>query len=273
MSGGELQTIVVTGASSGIGREIAVQLAAPDREIWLLGRDRQRLDEVASLVRARGAEAECVELDLHDLESVGNFLNRSLPSGKRVDWLYLVAAITAFGEVKDMLPEDWERLYRVNLLSPLQMISHCYANMVGFGAGNIVMISSLGAYTGYPTATAYATMKAGLLGLYRSLHYEGKSHGVSVYHASLGYVGTSIYRSAIYRGTSYPKTMESIRRLGFRFLSAEEAARRVIEKVGMGKGEFAVPAYAAAMRWVAPRMPFVIGFVHRRIMAIFREMS
>ncbi|QTN34020.1 SDR family NAD(P)-dependent oxidoreductase [Akkermansiaceae bacterium] len=268
-----MERIVVTGASSGIGRELSVQLAQPGREFWLIGRDTVRLAEVAAIVRGKGATAETVELDLGDLGAAGDFLSRNFPESKGVDWVYLCAAITAFGEVKDTLIGDWERLYRLNLLSPVQLARHFYANMAGKRRGHIVLISSLAAYAGYPTATAYATMKAGLLGLYRSLYHEGASHGIRIHHVSLGYVGTGIYKSAIYRNTTYEKTMEGIRRLGFGFLSAEEAARKIISEAAKGKSEFAVPAYATAMKWVAPRMPFLIGIIHRRIMRIFRQLA
>jgi short-subunit dehydrogenase len=175
--------------------------------------------------------------------------------------------------VKDTEPEDWDRLYRVNLLSPIQLAQHFYGNMVKRKQGSIVLISSLAAYAGYPTATAYATMKAGLLGLYRSLVHEGRKYGVSIHHVSLGYVGTSIYRSAIYRKTTYENTMEAIRRLGFGFMSVDETSGKIISNVERGKIEFAIPAYASAMKWVAPRMPFLIGIIHNRIIRIFKELS
>lgn len=267
------QTIVITGASAGIGREIAIQLAEPGRKLWLMGRDEQRLESVAAEVRSKGAFAETVRIDLTDLDAVEAMLAKYFPPDVEVASVYLVAAITAFGEVQDMHGEDWDKLYRTDLLSPIQMGRHFYANMVVRKRGNIVLISSLAAYAGYPTATAYATMKAGLLGLYRSLWYEGKTHGVSVFHASLGYVGTEIYKSAIYRGTNYERTMASIRKLGFAILPANVAAARIISNVRRGKNEFAIPAYASVLRWVAPRMPFVIAAIHRRIMKIHQEPS
>ncbi len=271
MQGSASQTIVVTGASSGIGREIAIQLAAPQRVIWLIGRDQHRLDEVASQVRAKGAIAEIAKIDLADLDAADQFLNATFPSGKQVDTVYLAAAVTLFGEVQDMLPEDWDKIYRTDLLSPVQWGRYFYANMVKQKAGEIIFVSSLACYAGYPTATAYATMKAGLLGLYRSLCHEGKSHGVSIFLASPGYVDTDIYKSAMFRKTTYEKTMDSIKGLGFRILSAEETARDILHSVSRDKREFALPAYASVMRWVATRMPLVIDIVHAKMVKNFRQ--
>jgi short-subunit dehydrogenase len=267
------KTIIVTGASSGIGREIALQLALPNRLIWLIGRDEERLNKIADEVRNRGAEAKPIILDLYDLEAVDRFLEEQFTPEVRVDWVYLGAAITAFGEVQNMRQEDWDSLYRVNLLSPIQFACHFYRGMVERKCGNIVFISSLAAYAGYPTATAYATMKAGLLGLQRSLFYEGLEHGVSISHISLGYVKTGIYRSAIYRNTTYERTMELIGQLGFKVISPAEAANGIIRGVNRGKSDFALPFYATATKWVAPRFPKAISLLHKRIIKIFHKLQ
>jgi len=267
------QTIVITGASSGIGREIALRLAGPQQVIWLVGRDQSRLDEVAKLVTAKGAVAKVARLDLADLDTAEVFLNETFPAGERVDTVYLGAAVTQFGEIKDTLPEDWELIYRTNLLSPIQWSRHFYTEMVDRKAGRIVLISSLAGYAGYPTATAYATMKAGLLGLFRSLWHEARSHGVSIHLASPGYVDTAIYKTAVFRKTTYEDVMSQIKKLGFGCLTAENAAGRIIRSVSKGKSEFALPAYASLMKWVSPRMPFLIDAVHTKIIKSFRHES
>ena len=185
--------------------------------------------------------------------------------------VYLSAAISMFGEVKDTLPEDWQRIYQTNLLSPVQWVLHFYGNMVAARAGKIIIISSLAAYAGYPTAVAYATMKAGLLGLFRSLLHEGKAYNVGIYMASPGYVDTSIYKSAVFRKTSYEKTMRQIKSLGFRILSAEKTAGIILRSVASGESQFALPAYASLMKWTAPRFPMVIGLLHAKIVKSFRQ--
>lgn len=271
MAAGE--TIVVTGASSGIGRELAVQLAEPGREIWLIGRDAGRLDEVAAEVRAKGAEPRVSRLDLEDENASARFLEENFPEAKKVDAVYLAAAITIFGEVRDTLPEDWQRIYQTNLLSPVQWTHHFYINMVRRRAGRIVLISSLAAYAGYPTAAAYATMKAGLLGMFRSLVFEGKQHNIALHLASPGYVDTGIYKTAVFRKTTYEAVMSQIESLGFRVLTAERTAKDILRSVQRGEAEFAMPAYASIMKWAAPRFPKLINVVHNRILKSFRQSS
>jgi len=267
------ETLVITGASSGIGREIALQLSVPGRRIWMIGRDRERLEAVAAQSRSKGATVTTVDLDLTDLESAKRFLDATFPEGERVDQVYLAAAVSLFGEVKDMHPEDWNRIYLTNLLSPVQWMRHFYAGMVKRRAGRIVLISSLAAYTGYPTATAYATAKAGLLGLYRSMWHEGRAHGVAFHIASPGYVDTRIYQSAVFRGTTYEKIMTQTRGMGFPILSAPDAAARILRSIEKGRSEFSLPVYATVLRWLAHRMPFLITRIHTKVLKHFREAS
>lgn len=265
--------IVVTGASSGIGRELAVQLAGPGVQLWLIGRDQARLDEVSALVTAKGAVPRAAAMDLADIDDVARFLNENFPEGKRVDEVYLCAAITMFGEVKDTYAADWQLAYQTNLLSPVQWALHFYKGMVAAGAGRIVLISSLAAHAGYPSATVYATMKAGLLGLYRSLVHEGKFHHVDVHIASPGYVDTNIYKRAVFRNTTYERVMSQIRTLGFKIMSASDTAEVILEKVRRGKSQIALPFYASFFVWLAPRFPFVIDRIHARILHSFRQPS
>lgn len=265
------RTLVITGASSGIGRELALQSAAPGMTIWLIGRNRGALDDTAAEVAGRGAQPKVGVVDLADLAAAGNFLQQHFPNGGGIDELYLAAAITQFGEVLDTLPGDWDCIYRTNLLSPVQWITHFYRGMASRGSGSILIISSLAAYAGYPIATAYATMKAGLLGLYRSLVHEGAACGVKVAIVSPGYVDTPIYQKAVFRNTDYEKIMGGIRSMGFRILRADEAVITILKRFRAGSHDFALPAYASLMKWVCPRLPWLVEPLHHRIVRQFRN--
>lgn len=271
MNSHELERIVITGASSGIGRDLARQLAGPGKELWLIGRDASRLAAVAAEVIAAGAVAKSVILDLEDSAAVEVFLQGELQAAGPVDSLYCAAGVSIFGEVKDLLQEDWARVYRIDLLSAIQMTCEIYQTMVARGKGRIVLVASLAAYAGYPTSVPYATMKAGLLGLYRTLSYEGKIHGVKVHICSPGYVETGIFKSAIYRGTDYAKTMALISSLGFSLIPAAEAATTLLKRVVQGSGEFAFPCYARVMAWSVQRFAFVAKPLHASLLKRFRN--
>lgn len=265
------ERIVITGASSGIGRELARQLAGLGKELWLVGRDRMRLEEVAGEVQAAGSTVRTVILDLEDNEAAERFLRGDLKSAGRIDALYFAAGVSIFGEAKDLLPEDWARVYRTNLLSAVQWTSEIYQTMVEAGEGTIVLVASLAAYAGYPTSVPYAAMKAGLLGLYRTLSYEARLHGVKVVLSSPGYVETGIFKSAIYRVTTYEKTMTLINGLGFGLMPASKAAKSIIRGIAGGKTEFAFPYYAKLMAWSTQRFAFMARPIHALMLRRFRK--
>lgn len=265
--------IVVTGASSGIGRELAIRLAGPGHLLWLIGRDENRLGEVAGRVRAAGAEARVLVLDLSDTGAAARLIARELDGGSGVDELYLAAAVTIFGEVRDLRVEDWQQVYHTDLLSCAQWLREFYGAMVARGAGRIVIVSSLSGYVGYPTAVPYAGMKAGLLGLFRSIDHEARGRGVKVHLASPGYVDTGIYQAAIYRGTDCERTLAQIRDTGFGMMSAADAAAAILRGVERGKLEFSFPGYSRVLAWLAPRFPWLLRLVHARMIRRFRRDS
>jgi len=268
---GTLETHVITGASSGIGLELAIQLAAPGREIWLIGRCEKRLAEAAAEVERRGASVVWRSMDLADTAAAAVFLEREFPPEKPIHSIYLAAAVSLFGEVKDTQLQDWRELYQTNLLSAIQWTHYFYARMVQAKGGRIILVASLASYAGYPTATAYATMKAGLLGLYRSLWYEGRAHGVFVHISAPGYVKTGIYQHARFRKTSYEETMKQIDSMGFGMIEPDTAAKHILSSLKRNRHESAFPGYASLMKWTAPRMPWIVSIVHRRMLKNFRK--
>lgn len=263
--------IVITGASSGIGRALALQLAAPGRTLWLVARRGTLLEEVAARAREAGADARPVELDVADSAAAAGFLAGELDGGRVVDEAYLAAAVSVFGEVRDLRVEDWQAVYRIDLLGCVQWVHALYAGMVPRRGGRIVIVGSVAGCAGFPTSVPYAAMKAGLLGLCRSLWAEARRHGVQVQLALPGFVDTPIYRDAIYRGSTYEQNMRRIAALGFGMISAEDAAARILRQAGRGRRRFAFPWYAALLAALAPRLPWALRSLHRKLVEGFRN--
>ncbi|WP_035607000.1 SDR family oxidoreductase [Haloferula sp. BvORR071] len=272
MSQRAAKEILVTGASSGIGLELARQLAAPGVRLWLVARSGDKLEELAAELRTKGAEAEVVVQDLADIDRSGVFLDWFLKENQ-LDEVYLAAAVSIFGEVKDIQPEDWDQIYRTDLLSYAQWVQACYSQMVARKSGRLVMVSSLAGYAGYPTSVPYATMKAGLLGLYRTLRYEAPMHGVKVHLVSPGYVRTRIYETAIYRRSNYDNTMKQIGEMGFPMIEAAPAATAILKGCAAGKGQIVFPFYAKLLAWAGPRFPWLVRSIHAKMVKRFRELS
>lgn len=263
-------TLVITGASSGIGRALALELAKPGVTICLLARRRTELEVLAKEIEALGAIPVVAPVDLTVRGQLQEFLDRQLESTPVIDEVYHCAASSSFGYVDKFSAKDWSDLYKVNILSATDVISVLYKQMAGQGHGRLVLVSSLAGCTGYPMATPYTAMKEGVIGLYRSLRHETSYYGVELHLVVPGFVDTSIYEKAMYRGCTESSTMASIAKLGFPMISSEQAAVAIRKGLEKGKATIIFPFYARILTLIAPRMPFLLGPFYRKIIASYR---
>jgi len=263
-------TLVITGASSGIGRALALELAQPGMTLCLLARRREELEILAKEIEERGAIAVVVPIDLSVRGQLQDFLDKQLESTPVIDEVYHCAASSSFGAVDQFSAKDWSELYKVNILSATDVISVLYRQMAAQGHGRLVLVSSLAGCTGYPMATPYTAMKEGVIGIYRSLRHETSYYGVKLHLVIPGFVKTSIYEKAMYRGCNESSTMESIAKLGFPMISSEQAAIAIREGIERGKACIIFPFYARILTFIAPWMPFVLALFYRKILASYR---
>lgn len=266
-------TLVITGASSGIGRALALELAQPGMTLCLLARRREELEVLAKELEERGATPVVVPIDLTVRGQLQEFLDRQLESTPVIDEVYHCAASSSFGAVDQFSAKDWSDIYKVNILSATDVISVLYRQMAEQGHGKLVLVTSLAGCTGYPMATPYTAMKEGVIGLYRSLQHETSYYGVKLHLVIPGFVDTSIYKKAMYRGCDEASTMASIATLGFPMISSEQAAVAIRKGIARGKACIIFPFYARILAFIAPRMPFFIAPFHRKILTSYRDSS
>lgn len=184
------QVVVVTGASLGIGAELARTLAANGAKLVLAARDATRLARIAAECQGVGADVEVVAADLTIEANSRDLAQRALARFGRIDALICNAGQAMWARAEDVT--DWgvfERLMRVNYLSSV------YCTLAALPAlrassGRIVAISSLAGKTGVPMRTGYAAAKAALHGFFDSLRIELMRSGVSVTVVCPGFVGT-----------------------------------------------------------------------------------
>lgn len=189
--------VLLTGASSGIGRELALALAAERARLALVARDANRLDEVATLCRQRGAEAVTVSADLSGQDGCRDALARTLEAFGRLDVLLLDAGQDMWARLDEVTdPSIYERLMRVNYLGPA-WLAHGALPHLKASAGRIVVVSSLAGLTGVPTRTGYAATKHALHGFFDSLRVELAGSGVTVTLVCPDFVLSEIHRRAL----------------------------------------------------------------------------
>jgi 3-oxoacyl-[acyl-carrier protein] reductase len=185
---------VVTGASRGIGRAIAVDLARAGADLALFGRDTLALGEtkVACLAAREGARVTMHVADVSDEEAVSAAIAAVLAESGRVD-----VAVANAGQAKDGLilrfkSADLDRLIDVNLKSAFYLSAAVAKPMMKQRSGSIVFVSSIVGLAGNPGQSAYAATKAGLLGLAKSLAKELGSRNIRVNAVAPGLIETAM---------------------------------------------------------------------------------
>lgn len=191
------QVVLLTGASVGIGRELALQLAAEGARLVLAARDAARLEEVAALCRARGGAALAAPADVGDAAACGALVARAVETYGRLDVLLPNAGQDMWARLDELAdPGVLERLMRVNYLGPAHLAWHALPHLKAT-RGRIVVVSSLAGLTGVPTRTGYAASKHALHGFFDSLRCELAGSGVSVTIVCPDFVVSEIHRRAL----------------------------------------------------------------------------
>jgi 3-oxoacyl-[acyl-carrier protein] reductase len=185
------QVALVTGAARGIGRAIAIRLAAMGAAVVLVARDSAHLNEVLQEIEGAAGIAESAPCDLLDPHAVAALAQGVLARHGRCDILINNAGIGGKGGPLHELPlADWETLMDTNLRAPFLMIKAFAPSMIAAGRGLIVNISSLAGKNPLPNAAAYSASKWGLNGLTYSVAEELRQYGIRVSAIAPGSVNT-----------------------------------------------------------------------------------
>ncbi len=167
---------LITGASRGIGRAVALRLAAGDVEVLVHGRDRAALERTCNEVEARGGRARPLAFDLADADAVEALI--AAVGREPLDVLVNNAGTAAVGSVAELSPADWQRSLAVNVTAPF-LLCRSLAQAMPAG-GVIVNVLSVAVRAAFPGWAAYAASKAALQGLSRVLREELRGRGVKV---------------------------------------------------------------------------------------------
>ena len=185
------KTALVTGASGGIGSEIARALALRGANVILTGTRKQVLEDVASgLTLGSDQKASVIPADLSDPEAAKHLLEQAEASIGGVDILVNNAGMTRDGLLMRMKDEDWQTVLDINLTSVMRLSRAVLRSMMKARWGRIIQISSIVGFTGNPGQTNYVAPKAGMTGFTKSLGLEVASRGITANVVAPGFIET-----------------------------------------------------------------------------------
>ncbi len=229
------RVVWITGASSGIGRSLALAFAAAGARLILSARHKEALAEVQ---RACGtAEVRLVPFDIADLDVVPARAAEALACFGGVDIMVHNAGLAARGRVADTTREVHERVLRTNYLGPALLTQALLPSMLARGGGHFVVISSLSGKYGGPLLAAYAASKHALHGFFESLEAEEHNRGIVVTFVVPGFIKTDITAHAL---TGSGGTFGRVLPLYRNAMSPDECARRILRAVARRRQEVLV---------------------------------
>ncbi|MCB9759399.1 MAG: SDR family oxidoreductase [Alphaproteobacteria bacterium] len=194
------QTALITGAGRGLGRALAVALAARGATVIGVARTAAELDAVVAGIRASGGDAHAIVADLHDPEAPARVAAQAAALTGAVDLLIHNASTlgpTPLPLLLDTWPEDFERVLAVNLLAPFRLTRALLGGMALRGQGAVVFISSDAAVEAYPTWGAYGVSKAALDHLARTFAAEHADGPLRFLAVDPGEMNTAMHAAAI----------------------------------------------------------------------------
>jgi NADP-dependent 3-hydroxy acid dehydrogenase YdfG len=211
------KTILITGASAGIGRACTQQLARQGAQIIALGRRQDALDTLAASL-PRG-QVRTLAGDLND----EGFVQQIDALAPELDGFVNNAGVLRYAPILELTPADNQWMFQTNVLAALRVTQGIARAMVAKRKGHIVFMSSIAAREVYRLASVYCATKHALSALARSFRIELQGYGIKVTEVAPGMVDTDIRA-----GSTHPDVLASVATRKFKALTADEVAQAVV---------------------------------------------
>jgi short-subunit dehydrogenase len=249
------RSVLVTGASSGLGLETALHLAACGFQVFGTMRDLARRDRLDEEARRRGVEIQVLSLDVTDRSSIDRAVASAVLDGGALFGLVNNAGVQLRGYFEDVADDEVREIFETNVFGTMAVTRAVFSRMRKAGRGRIVIVSSIGGRIGSPASSIYCASKFALEGFGESLALEGKLVGVDVSVISPAVVKTDIWsrNRGVARGAN---SLESAYR--GRFAGLERLTDRMVARASTTANDVA-KAVEAALSAKEPRMRRVVG--------------
>jgi len=267
---------LITGAASGLGRAMAVELARRGASLYLsTDRDTKGLEQTAALVRSAGGTVHTDCVDVRDAAAV----RRWVLAPARIDYLFNNAGIAGVGGLTDRYaPSDWDTIIDVNLKGVVNGVHAAYSVMVRQGFGHIVNTASGAGLMPFPLALPYSAVKHAVVGLSKSLRIEAATKGVRVSVLCPWFIRTPILTSGEWRGGEQFSAGRRLKSLEpFKPIDPEPWARETLDRVARNEAVIIVPRiariWAAWFQWFPRQAERTAGRELARTLQLFPELE
>ena len=248
------KVVMITGASSGIGKGIALEIAARGANLGLVARREELLAEIVDQARALGGKAVAAAADVRDVKAVREAADRFRSELGPIDILIANAGIGTSDHATRLTPEHAANVIGINVLGAVNSVGAVLPEMVQRNQGRLVAISSLAAYRGLAKSAAYCASKAALTSYFESLRIDLRGTGVGVSIIHPGFIKTDLTAG---RAAKMPYLME-----------LDDGVKRIVSAIEREKKLYAFPWQlativraslimpAAMYDWIAARNSF-----------------
>ena len=256
------KTIWITGASSGIGKAVALELSKEKTNLILSDIDETGLSEVAVACKKNNCTTIIVPIDLNDEKSVESAAQMVLDKKLKIDCLYQFAGISQRSLVSETPMFVDRKIFEINFFGAIALTKAVLPEMIKNGGGQLAVTSSLVGKFGFPYRSSYSATKHALHGFFESLRAENKQNNIQVSIFIPGRVKTNISVNAITKdGTTHGK-MDAGQDTG---ITAEKAAKSICRGLKNNKKEILVGGKELIMVHIRRFLPRLYYYLSSRI--------
>ena len=235
------KVVMITGASSGIGRSLAFHLAARGAKVGLVARRAETLDELVKEIQSKGGNAVALPADVQDEKAIGTAADNLRTQFGPIDVLIANAGVGTTTDAAELQPSEVAPVINVNVIGAANSALAVIPQMLARGQGHLVVISSLAAYRGLPKSAAYCASKAAVSAFFESLRLDLEPKGIDVTIIHPGFIKTPL---TLGRDAKMPFLME-----------LDDAVEKIVAAIEKRKKSYAFPWQLASLVRLGMVMP------------------